>query len=194
MTALNGSEFDDLKTIARREFEKLEAFRPPDTAADVKRLYTIVDEIDDWPARASQASESGQAQAQTQTQTQAQASAKSTAGWRDRLGGVLAGLVTIESVDGEYASPAEVDLERERLQTSLQAAALALVRANDDTAQRLTQRVIARAERYFDTSDEVVEESLQWLSGLVARDERERRAPLLEESRAEIARLLGRVR
>jgi len=186
LTALEGSRFDDLKRIARREFDKLEAFRPPDTAADIDRLYTIVDEVGDWPARAGKSSESEQAQAQ--------ASETSSAGWRDRLGGVLAGLVTIESVDGEYVSPAEVDLERERVQTNLQAAALALVRARQDTAQRLIQRVLARAELHFDTNDEAVEESLQRLSDLVARDDRERRAPLLEESRAEIARLLGSAR
>ena len=193
LAVLQDAEFTELKKIARQEFERLEGFRPPDTAADVERLYTIVDAIGEWPAAYSQVDDSSQADDSSQTQAR-QDSETPSAGWRDRLGGVFDELVTIESVDRDHFSPAEVDLVRERLQSTLQAAAVALVRADQDTARRLIERVLARAERGFDSDAGPVEESLQWLSRLAARDDDDIRPPSLEDSRAEIARLLGRVR
>jgi uncharacterized protein HemX len=181
LAVLEGDEFRDLKDAARREFERLQAFQPPDTAAHVDRIYAIIGEIEQWPARSGPAQEPADSDA-------------SAADWRERLGSVLDDLVTIENVDGDYLSPAEVDLAREQLRISLQAAALAVVRTRDDTARRLVERALASAERYFDTDAAVVAESVEWLSGLVVRDGREIRPPSLEDSRAEIARLLGSVR
>ncbi|MFO7764707.1 MAG: uroporphyrinogen-III C-methyltransferase [Wenzhouxiangellaceae bacterium] len=181
LAVLEGDEFRDLKDAARGEFEALRAFQPPDTAAHVDRIYAIIAEIEQWPARSGPA--------------QTPADSDAPAGdWRERLGSVLDGLVTIENVDGDYLSPAEVDLAREQLRISLQAAALAVVRTSDDTARRLVERALASAERYFDTDAAVVGESVAWLSDLAARDGREIRTPSLEDSRAEIARLLGSVR
>jgi len=199
LAVLEDAEFTELKKIARQEFGRLEGFRPPDTAADVARLYTIVDAIGQWPAAYSQANDSSQAddssRAVDSSQTQSrQDSETPSAGWRDRLGGVFDELVTIENVDRDHFSPAEVDLVRERLQSTLQAAAVALVRADQDTARRLIERVLERAERAFDSDAGPVEESLQWLSTLAARDDDDIRPPSLEDSRAEIARLLGSVR
>lgn len=181
LAVLEGDEFGDLKDTARREFERLQAFQPPDTAAHVDRIYAIIGEIEQWPARSGPAQRAADSDA-------------SAADWRERLGSVLDELVTIENVDGDYLSPAEVDLAREQLRTSLQAAALAVVRTSDDATRRLVERALASAERYFDTDAAVVAESVQWLSGLVVRDGREIRPPSLEDSRAEIARLLGSVR
>lgn len=186
LAMLQDAEFTELKKIARQEFARLEGFRPPDTAADVERLYTIVDAIGEWPAAYSQADDSSQTQSRQDSETP-------SPGWRDRLGGVFDELVTIENVDRDHFSPAEVDLLRARLQSTLQAAAVALVRADQDTARRLIERVLERAERGFDSGAGPVEESLQWLSTLAARDD-DIRPPSLEDSRIEIARLLGSVR
>jgi len=181
LAALEAPQFDDLKRTARREFEQLRAFDKPDTNARVDRIFAIVSDIDQWPAA------SGRAQPE-------RASASSSTGWRRRLGSVFDELVTIESVDDQHLSQAEVDLERVQLRATLQSAALALVRADYAMARGLVEQALRSASRAFDTDSPRVEEAIAWLSDLAAQPGPGQRLPQLEDSRAEIARLLESLR
>ena len=179
LTALQEAEFRTLKETARREFDKLQAFRPPDLAARLDRIYAIAGEVEQWPAR------SGQGQRQTGPED-------SSGGWRDRLGALLDDLVQVESIDDDFVTPLAVDRAREQVRITLEAAALSLVRTDNDTARRLIQRALASVKRTFDTDAAGVEEAVTWLADLAAPDGQPGRPPSLEDSRAEITRLLGR--
>ncbi|MEX0915919.1 MAG: uroporphyrinogen-III C-methyltransferase [Wenzhouxiangellaceae bacterium] len=175
---LEGGQFRDLKEQARHEFELVEAFRPPDSTANVERLYRLAAEVGQWPGTASRSEP-------------ADASGDGT-GWRARIGRVFDNLVKVENVDRAYIGPAEFDFAREQIRTTLQTAALALVRSRPDLAQPLIAEAADRIRHVFDADAAEVAGALEWLEG-VAGDERIE-PPSLEASRAEIARLLGGMR
>jgi len=177
LTTLEGADFQDLKEIARREFRQLQDYRPPDLAMQIERLFRMTDEVAEWPVKTvqpgQQPDESGRPD-----------------GWRARVGQVVGSLVRVESVDREFLGPDEIDMARERVRSTLQTAAFAMVRSRPDLARRLIGEAADAVQRVFDVEAADVAEALNWLEAAAANDARVE-PPDLTESRAEISRLLG---
>jgi len=181
LTALDGTEFQELKETARREFGQLQNYQPPDAAGKVERLFAMADAVAAWPARTLQP---GEAPAEDPGAGK---------GWRSRLGQVVGSLVRVESVDRDFLGPDEVDLARERVSSTLQTAGLAMVRARPDLARRLLGEAADAAQRVFDTEAANVSDALSWLEKTAASSS-QAEPPELGDSRAEISRLLGEMR
>ena len=177
LSALAGAEFDNLKAIAKAELDTLQAFKPPDIALQVRRLYEIADEIEQWPVPGAQPRQNANPELRD-------------AGWRDRLGNVLDSLVQVEKMGSEFPKREEIELARERIPTMLQTAALALLRSRPELARGVVEESTAFARRVFATDSTRISRSLQWLDEF-AEGDAEFNPPSLVEARAEIARLLG---
>lgn len=180
LSALEGGEFRALKQEAAREFEQLNEFRTPDTAARVGQLFAMAEAVGEWPAQSPQ-SESKEAPESPE------------GGWRSRISSVFGNLVKFESVDQDYLGPAEIEIARERIGATLQTAALAFARSRHDLARRLIDEAIAGTRRVFDTGAAPVSDALERLERLATAGG-DPRPPVLEASRAEISRLLGELR
>jgi len=178
---LNGAEFENLKTSAQREYNRLKEFSPPETGPQVERLYRIAADVSAWPVRAAR------------SEAPVEPTAVGADGWRDRLGNVFDSLVQVETVDSEILRPGEIELVREQVRTTLHTAALALVRSSPELAGRLVDTAAADIQRVFDTETAAVSEALTWLEALPAGDSR-LVPPSLTASRVEISRLLGGAR
>lgn len=180
LTTLEGADFRALKESARREFRQLQDYQPPDLAMQVERLFAMTDAVAEWPARTVQPG-------------QQRDEAGRPDGWRGRMGQVLGSLVRVESVDREFLGPDEIDMARERVHSTLQTAAFAMVRSRPDLARRLMGEAADAVHRVFDVEAADVAEALIWLEDAAA-DDAPIDSPDLKESRAEISRLLGEMR
>lgn len=180
LAALDGARFRDLKQQARSDFERLQAFDAPDIPRRVDRLYALAAEVEEWPAISGASEGPGVADADDE-------------GWGARLGAVFGDLVKVESTDRQHLAPAAIDLARDQVATTLQTAALALVRSRRDLVARLAEEAIAQIERVFDPQSQAVSGALAWLEEMAAGDQFPE-PPVLTASRAEISSLLEGMR
>lgn len=180
LTALDGAKFEDLKETARREFTRLQEYRSPDVGRQIERLFTLADQVTEWPVKTAQP---GTPAADT----------GSDEGWRARLGQVVGSLVRVESVDREFLGPDEIDRARAQVRSLLQTAALAMVRSRPDLARDLIGEAGDAVQRVFDTESENVSAALDRLDEIAA-EAAGTAPPELTESRTEISRLLGEIR
>jgi len=180
LTALDGAEFQALKETARREFGRLQDYRPPDSAMQVEQLFGMADSVADWPVKTVQPG-------------QPPADDGSGEGWRARLAQVAGRLVRVEAVDREFLGPGEIDLARERVRGMLQTAALAIARSRPDLARGLISQAQDAVRSIFETDAAGVSAALGRLEEIASNADRVE-PPELADSRAEIARLLGGMR
>lgn len=180
LTALDGAEFESLKETARREFSRLQDYRPPDLGMQVDQLFGMADSVADWPVKTIQPGQSP-------------ADGEPEKGWRARLARVAGSLIRVESVDREFMGPGEIDLARERVRGLLQTAASALARSRPDLARGLISEAEDAVREIFETDAASVSAALARLEEITSNADRVQ-PPELADSRAEIARLLGEMR
>jgi len=143
----------ELKRLARADLASLRQVPESEVLEAVRTLSEMAEQARRWPATDA-----------TATPVASETAEQEETEWMARLGGMLDRLVTVESIEQDVLSPAELDLERAYVSTSLQTAALALARDRHELAGGLVEDAAARVAAHFDQSNPEVSLALAWLA------------------------------
>jgi len=173
---LPAARFGGLGDTARAELARIEGYQPTERAPAVVRLFEIAARTDDW-------SFEGRA-----TGADRPAAVGDAGSWRGQLASALGRLVRVEPIDQGGPSRAERERAGAEAAVALRTAGLALARSDLELAAKLVDEAEALIESVFDPADPGVSEALAWLG---AFDPAEAPPPVLDETRARVAALLG---
>ncbi|MDT8437997.1 MAG: hypothetical protein RQ729_03170 [Wenzhouxiangellaceae bacterium] len=174
LALLEGPQFETVRALAAAEQSELQAWAPVGFAADLARLQELARDAAGWSVASGQP---------------AGESAADNSGWRARLGELIGGLVQVENTSEAFVNPAVVDAERRQLVAELDAAALALARADVETVVVLADRAADRIEGLWGDGPDAARAAATWLRELES-GRWNRPGPAVPRTRAEIARLL----